>query len=272
MRLRMAACVAIACAVTACTGDSRDRDTARLDTSRAADSTTSADSGPASITVDSVADTVANVPGAPSARLLTRWATEADSALIAQSWFVLRERQSVTELIPTRISVVESIARPCADTGRGIKPTAVNTDWIVLLANIPGLRAGAVETATYDTTASSLRHAGDSSVFTFRGERFVIRATPLVAATPTEATEAGDSSYFLAHEGKGGRHTLEREIPKEEWWRIRWAGDLNRDGAPELLLESSDKESVRYLDLYVSGTLMTSERWRIATGEAHFGC
>jgi hypothetical protein len=273
VRWQARALLALACCIAGCTGDARHGDTTRLDTSLAADPSTSNDSGSASIATDSAArDTVSRIPSGPTPLLITRWSTDADSAAIAQSWFVLRERQSITELIPTRISVVESLARPCNDTGRGVKPAAINGDWLVLLSNVEGLRAGAVETGKLDTTTSSLRGAGDSSVFTFRGERFVIRATPATVASPTEATEVGDSAYFLVHEGKGGRRQLEREIPKSEWWRVLWAGDLNRDGAPELLVESSDKESMRYLDLYVSGALMSAERWRMSAAEAHHGC
>lgn len=46
-------------------------------------------------------------------------------------------------------------------------------------------------------------------------------------------------------------------LHREEWrgdgdWRVRWIGDLNRDGRPDLLVDASFKYSVFRTRLYLS--------------------
>lgn len=253
-------CALVLAGVSACTGDARRDDTSKLDTAYAPDTAALVDTNVIPVSDSATTDSLAAVPAGPTGSLISPYATGADSATRALPWFVLRKRGAITELIATRI-VIDTLVRPCNDTGPSVNPTAVNTEWMFMVANIPGLRAGAIQAAVVDTSTPPIRMAGDSISFAFRGERFVIRGAAMT-----------DSTYSLVHDGKGGQQTLEGTIPIAQWWRIVWAGDLNRDGAPDVLIETSAPESLRYQHLYMSGALPPDGIWRAAAVEGHLGC
>ena len=84
---------------------------------------------------------------------------------------------------------------------------------------------------------------------------------------------AADSTLRLYHEGKNGRGELlaNHAHGAGVWW-LTWVGDLNRDGAADLLVQTTGRDLQRYHWLYMSGTVAADRRWRPAAVESHEGC
>jgi hypothetical protein len=206
-------------------------------------------------------ETTVVIDSGPPGQMLTPWDTELDSANAARSWFVLRERQTITELIPTRATT--GIAeRPCDDTGTAVMPAGVKGPWITMVSGIPGLRAGAIEAAVITDDPRRVVTASDSTSFIFRQERFVLRSD-----------SATNGLFRIFMDGKGGQLTLVRaESGENGSWDVLWAGDLNRDGAPDILLRTVGDENVKYERLFMSGNLPPTGRWSPAAASAHYGC
>ena len=235
-------------------------DTSRSDTVATVDSTAmlpALDSGAA--VSDTAVDTLVPRPN-PTGRLLSPFTIELDSAGAAAQWFVLRQRGSILELIPTRATTAMTM-RPCGDSASAVKPTGINGEWIAMIADVAGLRAGAVEAAILNDAPGHLGAQNDSATYNFRDERFVVHSDSL------------PQGFRLFHEGRGARLTLQDIDAKESGpWRILWAGDLNRDGAPDIITETSDGANVKYVRLYMSGAPPADSLRRADAVHAHEGC
>jgi|GEM_PF-1636899 len=220
------------------------------------------DSSGASTAADTLAIVTDTTDPIPPGRLVTPWAHRVDSINAGKSWFVLRDRQGVIELIPTRLEL-QVTPGACEEPGVGGKPAAINGAWIVMMADVTGLRPGAIDTASVMQGDLAPPKVHDDSVaYSFRGERSVIRSE-----------RVNESGFRLVHVGKGGRLVLFTADDQDEGsWKLAWAGDLNRDGAPDLLLEATRKYSVRSWQLHMSGSLPTDGRWWPAAVYNQPGC
>jgi len=163
------------------------------------------------------------------------------------TWWVLHRLAGdpVLEMLPVAVTPV----RGCGDedqgalTGRAVTvPDA--RDPIVLVRGGQDLAAGPVRTAFVDDAGT--------------GE------------APRVETQWGDRTVIVHHvtvEPVGdqpGRYRIEltvgderRQLHADQWhgdgqWRVRWIGDLNRDGWPDLLLDASYKYSVSTTRLFLS--------------------
>ncbi len=220
------------------------------------------DSSDMSTAADTLAIVTDTADPIPPGRLVTPWAYRVDSLDAGKSWFVLRDRQGVIELIPTRLEL-RVTPGACEEPGVGGKPVAINGEWIFMVADIPGLRPGAIDTASVMQDALQLPKIHDDSVaYAFRGERTVIRSE-----------RVNESGFRLVYVGKGGRLVLFTADDQDEGsWKIAWVGDLNRDGAPDLLLEATRKYSVRSWQLHMTGKLPSDGRWWPAAVYNQSGC
>lgn len=254
---------AVLLAVLAGCGDKR---TPQMDTGQAADTSAAiaaADSDTVAMPPDTT-DSLVVVDTVPSGRLMPPWGVLADSVDAQKSWFVLRVRSGVTEMIPTKLALVDTVGAcgAAGSGGRAANPLAINGNWIVMIADVPGLRAGAIDTGTISAEPRSADVHADSIAFSFRGERFVLRSE-----------RVGETGFRILHEGKTGRTTLySTDVHDEGRWLPRWIGDLNRDGAPDIILEATHKYSVQNWSLHMSGPLQPSSAWRPAATYTQAGC
>ncbi len=128
-------------------------------------------------------------------------------------------------------------------TGRAVSVPGVN-DPILLVRGRPALRAGPVRTAF--PAEGIAGHAKRIEVPW--GDRPVI--VHHVADLPV-----GDQPGVYRIELTMGDRRF--RLHEDQWhgdghWRVRWIGDLNRDGWPDLLVDASYKYSVYTTRLYLS--------------------
>lgn len=256
--------VAALVAVFAACGDKRP---SQMDTGQAFDTSavlaTAADSDSVAVAADT-SDSLAAIDTVPAGRLMPPWGVLADSLDAQKSWFVLRVRSGVTELIPTKLALVDTagVCGAAGPGGRAANPLAITANWIVMIADVPGLRAGAIDIATSSADPRSADVHADSVAYSFRGERFMLRSE-----------RVGETGFRVTHEGKSGRQTLySTDAHDEGRWLPRWIGDLNRDGAPDIVLEATNKYSVQSWWLYMSGGTSPTTAWRPAATYTQAGC
>ncbi len=157
-------------------------------------------------------------------------------------WWVLHRPSG--EAVLERLTIqVDRFHDPCVDeqadeeSGRAVSvPDAA--DAILLLRGELGLSPGPVRTA------------------------FVMGVAPAEA----DAIEApwGDVTVAVRHVVTGYRYSIEVavgdrifQLRSDEWqgdghWGVRWIGDMNRDGWPDLLVDASHKYSVHTTRLFLS--------------------
>ncbi|MFO7527320.1 MAG: hypothetical protein R6W86_00735 [Marinobacter sp.] len=162
-------------------------------------------------------------------------------------WFVLHRPDGETVLEASNVVVRPfhtcGDERPEEQRGRAVTVSAIS-DPVLLIRGHPELRPGPVRTEFQDDGVS--------------GEAKRVEAT------------WGDEKLILRHivdqaiDDQPGRHLIELTLGDlqfplhaDAWhgdghWRVRWIGDLNRDGWPDLLLDASYKYSVYTTRLYLS--------------------
>lgn len=265
-RLAVRALVAGALAtVAACAGDGPGR--AGADSARptpAAEGARPVADGVArgAVTAAPAADSAAATDNtaAPAGLLVPTWAQQVDSVPDV-GWLALRRAAAGMELVRTAVTYA-SAPGPCAepDGGRTAVPS-VGGAWVALVAGVPGLTAGPVSTASVSDTGGTRSLHGDSVVATLGGERLVIRSE--------RVAEAGFRLYTPAD---GGTTLYSTEYADEGSWDVVWVGDLDRDGALDVLLDATQKYSVDAWRLYLASGRRPGSRWRAAAVYAEAGC
>ena len=163
------------------------------------------------------------------------------------TWSVLHQPDGQAALEAMQIAVTPF--RTCGDedppqqTGRAVRvPTARDT--ILLLRGLPGIGSRLVRTAFVDSTG-----AGES-------ERVEVPWDDITVVVQRVVDDPrGDQPGQYRIELLVG--TERYQLHTDQWhgdgrWRVRWIGDLNRDGWPDLLLDASYKYSVNTTRLYLS--------------------
>lgn len=176
----------------------------------------------------------------------------------AGTWWVLH--RPVGETVLEELQVVVTPFQTCGDDepeeqgGRAVSVPAAR-DPILLARRHPSLRAGTVRTVFLDDDAVG----GAKRLEAPWGDRAVI--VRHVAEDPS-----GDRPGEYRIELTLGNRQF--QLHSDQWhgdghWRVRWIGDLNRDGWPDLLVDASYKYSVHTTRLYLSterdGRLEVSE-------------
>lgn len=162
-------------------------------------------------------------------------------------WWVLHRTGDAVSLASLEI-VVEPRAG-CSDEdpnrpgGRLVRVSHARNP-ILILRGLPELTAGPVRTAFLDRDGTGVEPVVEAQ---WGEQRMVLRHT---AELPS-----GDQPgrYWVAVAIDERRY----ELRTDQWhgdghWRVRWIGDLNRDGAPDLLLDASYKYSVHTTRLYLT--------------------
>jgi hypothetical protein len=166
----------------------------------------------------------------------------------AGTWWVLH--RPAAEMVLEALQVVVKPFQTCGDDepeeqrGRAVSVPAAR-DPILLARRHPALRAGTVRTAFLDDGANGEAERVEAPW----GDRAVI--VRHVAEDPT-----GDQPGEYRIELSVGDRQF--QLHSDQWhgdghWRVRWIGDLNRDGWPDFLVDASYKYSVYTTRLYLSG-------------------
>lgn len=165
----------------------------------------------------------------------------------AGTWWVLH--RPVEQPVLERMDVIVTPFRTCGDedpnelSGRAVSTPDARAP-ILLVRGLRGLTAGPVRTAFA---------AGAG-----RGEAARVEVgwddQPVIVRHVADDPEGDQAGRYRIELTIGSRHF---QLRSDQWhgdghWRVRWIGDLNRDGWPDLLLDASYKYSVYTTRLYLS--------------------
>jgi hypothetical protein len=165
----------------------------------------------------------------------------------AGTWWVLHRQGEgvVLETLPVLVTSVRGCGDevPGQQSGRTVSVPEAR-DPILLVRGLPNPTVGPVRTAFLD-------HDG-------RGEQARVKAEwgaqPVVVqhlAEPPSGDRPGEYRVDFAL-GDDQFRLLSDQWHGDGHWRVRWIGDLNRDGWPDLLIDASYKYSVYTTRLYLS--------------------
>ncbi len=163
------------------------------------------------------------------------------------TWWVLHRPGHETVLEP--LAVVVRSHQACGDqppeeeNGRAVLVPHAH-DPVLLLRRHPGLTSGPVHTVFLDDGK-----VGESDSVTAQWDDGAVLVRHV-----TEGPYGDEPGHHHVELAVGGRQF---RLHAGEWhgdghWRVRWIGDLNRDGWPDLLLDASYKYSVYTARLFLS--------------------
>ena len=162
-------------------------------------------------------------------------------------WWVLHGSTDETMLESMEIAV--TAFRTCGDespdqqNGRAVSVPGTGNP-ILLVRGHPDLTSGPLRSAFLDNGA-----AGEAERIETRWD-----GRPVVVRHLTEGPHGDQPGRYRIDLAVGDRQF---ELYSDQWhgdghWRLRWMGDLNRDGWPDLLVDASYKYSVTTSRLFLS--------------------
>jgi hypothetical protein len=182
-------------------------------------------------------------------------------------WLVLHVLAGETRLDSMEIAV--TAFQSCGDespeeqNGRAVAVPGVPHP-ILLVRGYPGLAAGPVRTAFLDDGVAG---EGARIETTWEGQAVTVRHL-------TEDPQGDQPGTYRIDLEVGDRQF---ELHSDQWdgegqWRLRWVGDLNRDGWPDLLVDASYKYSAYTTRLFLSGVAAGQLEFTHAAVFSHFAC
>lgn len=152
----------------------------------------------------------------------------------------------VWALCGEQLRQVELRVRPLGRAGDDVHVSAP-CDATFLVSGVEGLEAGTVATARMKRKPASVRTSpfGPAAVQLFLGRE----------KASVHRVRVGSSGYRLElRSSGGGAPTIlyDAQSTDEAEWSLLWAGDLDRDGAIDLLVQASDAFDRREVRLFLS--------------------
>lgn len=177
----------------------------------------------------------------------TEFSPSEGPADVAGAWWVLHDSGAGIALTSTGIQVTD--VPSCADDSPDAQPDRSASvpgapNPIMLIRGVPGLEAGPVRSAFRDDgmtgEAARIELAWDGG--------------PVIVRHLTQEPSGDQPGLHRVALTIGDRDV---DLLEEQWqgdghWRLRWMGDLNRDGYPDLLVDASYKYSVYTTRLFLS--------------------
>lgn len=203
-----------------------------------------------------------------------------------EHWLALRMDQRDAALVPATLRV-QAIADPVHDAAGGRSGQAVSSgapdEALRMYLRGPALVAGLLDEASLSMHDNDGRHRIDH-VLVFRGRRHRLRSecTPLAAA-PVDGQRGFDCAIVL-HDPRGRSQVLARmggyaTSPGEHAWLgddaapgVLFAGDLDRDGELDLLLDTTSHYNVSRPTLFLSSQAAPGELLGKAAEFESVGC
>ncbi|RIJ41870.1 hypothetical protein [Pontibacter oryzae] len=170
-------------------------------------------------------------------------------------WFGLYFKDGNYTLEPTKVTV-NVVKDPVAEKIKGVlsgrQVISSLPDAAFLVAALKGIKAGTVDTARYSRTTMP---ANQQLNILFRNKEYTISAY-------ADSTAADIKTYTYTRYGwrirgkRNGRmltQTLAEDVDFEDSiYVLLWAGDLDRDGIPDLLIDLSNHYNVSRYTLFLS--------------------
>ncbi|MHC2992573.1 hypothetical protein OB13_13635, partial [Pontibacter sp. HJ8] len=175
----------------------------------------------------------------------------------SKQWMGLVYEDSTFQLRPTQLQVTPFFD-PILDrkaarllSGREISSTDSNT--LVFLTGIDQLKAGAVDTMGF---ATAVVLPNTSLHMTYKGKAYILMATgDSVQEESSESYSLQNYSWKISGLKNGKKIT--QELASDENFEsaiyvLLWAGDLDRDGIPDLLTDLSNHYNASQITLFLS--------------------
>lgn len=163
------------------------------------------------------------------------------------TWWVLHRQGEhvVLETLPVVVTSVQGCSDelPSQQSGRSVSvPDA--RDPILLVRGLPDLTVGPVRTVLLDHDGIGEQERVEAE---WGAQRVVVRHL-------TDLPPDDQPGHYRVDLALGDDHF---QLLSDQWhgdghWQVRWIGDLNRDGWPDLLIDASYKYSVYTTRLYLS--------------------
>jgi hypothetical protein len=205
----------------------------------------------------------------PPGTMNLAWAEQADSTDPSVTWLALRPRKHDWELVETKLTY-QSAPGPCSEEtgGLAVQPS-FSGHWLLAITGAPGLSAGAVTDAQISDSShkyfipnTGKTAWGDTIRVVLSGKTYAIRSEP-----------AGKYGLRISIQLRGKELTLYSAKTQDEGdWSVLWAGDLDRDGEPDILLAATRKYSVDSWQLHLSSYGKGAERWLPVARYVEVGC
>ena len=195
------------------------------------------------------------------------------------SWFALVQDASGETRLEARRMEIEAVNDPVLDDDTGTSGKRVGApqdDALFYLRDAPGLTAGRVETA-YSGQGDPLSLIGLERDF----DLFERRAGRLHFGCSGDA-DTRDCTLTFDHEGRSqilGRWRGDASAGESQlmlgddaWPHLRWAGDIDRDGRLDLLIDLTDHYNVSVPTLFLSSQANAGELVRAVAELRSVGC
>lgn len=203
-----------------------------------------------------------------------------------ERWLALRVQGTAAALVATRLQVrpVHDALLDAPGQTTGMDVASPPGEGVVAFLRGPALRAGEVEAAQPASGETSLIQAGQHLELLFRGARHRLAAECTPALPSPEAGQARFDCQLVLHAPDGRTQTLARLggyreaggtavlLGDDAAPTLLFAGDLDRDGRLDLLLDLTDHYNVSRPTLLLSSPAAANELVREVAHHASVGC
>ena len=196
-----------------------------------------------------------------------------------ESWFALvQDAQGATRLEPRRVGI-EAVNDPVLDDENGASGKRVGADQddvLFYLRGLSGLASGRVATA-YSGRGDPLSLAGLDQDFVLFGRRagrlhFDCRGETAMRDCALVLDQDGRSQVLGRWSGDASAGDSQLMLGSDAWPHLRWAGDVDRDGRLDLLIDMTDHYNVSAPTLFLSSQAAPGELVGAAAELRSVGC
>jgi hypothetical protein len=171
-----------------------------------------------------------------------------------KQWLGLFKEDGKYILRPTliQVNIVEDPVTDSAGILSGREVVAADSNAIFLLTGLQPGKAGAVDTAVF---ATAILPANKELLYTFKGREY--RISSYGDSTQAATGEYAYQNYGWKVSGTRNGKEIEQTLAEDEGFTesiyvLLWAGDLDQDGIPDLLIDLSNHYNVSSYTLFLS--------------------
>lgn len=187
-------------------------------------------------------------------------------------WFALTVEGAQARLTRTRLKVIavhDEIAgdSPREMSGRSVSAPALKTEPLVFLRGLP-LREGDVASVALEP--SKYMEPEEPPPLTLGNESIQLK----IDCKPKGNGDTGSQCLLFLHRGAQTQMLAPHsgEQGRERTYMVLFAGDLDRDGHIDLLIDLSDHENLSEPTLFLSGSAKPGELVRAVAHQQTSGC
>ena len=154
----------------------------------------------------------------------------------------------------------------------GREVVSLDSSTVFLITGLSNFTAGQLDTAAFD---KSILPANKSLTYTFKGKRYQISAYG--DSTQQHNAEYRYQNYGWKVSGVKKGKKIEQLLAEDKYfddsiYMLLWAGDLDRDGIPDLLLDVSNHYNVSKIALFLSSKAEKGKLYKKVAVFETIGC